>query len=608
MGRLGRSTTHSRYSRLLARYILFIINCLALSDEDRHFSLPDDTTVHAQNLRAALATASSVYHSSPNTTQGEDDDDTAVEEEEDDDDVDDPQYDIPGDETNSGSTEVFGTASGATSPPATPSDPFRPWEVDNDDAYIAPLLSDDTVLPLIHRLLFALFTQPSGIKVGMSQDPLVVFTVLENLTDDNTFKPIEGVPPMLAQLQYSIRMCIICEIMTAESTTTQEDVLSWVKLSKPDSPFTFIRTTLSKVSKVVLTMSTRSRFHNLAHDGSLFEFDGQKIHVRSIIRMVQAMLATLEHRIMDLLARAGVTMKDLPEWALLQKIQDDVGCKKRGYSLFEDPDNNLEKYRTLLLLKFSKMDGFGTLMSDSTPDIIDPAWMDLSAEIKDITELLLACCHLMCGAVARGTSIAAETWRNPPWGRRNFCWSGGVGAFFSGHAKSSHALGYDLVIVRTQPQRLSFLTFIYLLVIRPLDLTITSALKLHSTPSVAAACLQGHFYLFWTQGERLSPRHLRRILRLWTRKYLGVAYGISQIRQIWCFLKDYFVQEHRPYLADLADWQYGHNPKQARQNYGVTYRWAAPNAADTATFKRISEEYHRVLGISGNEMMDLESE
>lgn len=551
-------------------------------------------------------------------------------EEGDDIDVDDPQFDyIPdededeyvppttGDGDESEDDQDSGYKRVISADPYRPSSAWDPAMVDAG-AYEEPLPHNEEIHKLVHSLLFDLFEQPvnEGIPAGQYH-PIPLFLTLIGITPSGDFKPLEHIPPLLAQFQYGIRITVTHEIIIRHAQyhpppskqplmSTASELAYLVHDDQDGTAFNEVRQALTSASRVVRLTPTRPRFMACNPDATIFEFDGKKNHVRNLTEMSQGLLGTLEKKVLRLFKTGGVTAPQLPTFDDILDIKDDVNNKEPGYSVFHDPKLPLHHFRTAFATNLALNDKFVTVV-DGEEHYVKYQWQRLSKMIRIITELLFVCCHLMCGAVSRGTSISADTYANPERGLRNFCWSDTGGIFYSAFCKVSDSRGYDKVIVRSQPPRLSYITLLYLLVIRPLDLFITREFIKPKFKDAKHLTYLANTYIFFTGGIILTTSDLTRILRHWTSLYLGTPYSTSDIRQIWCYLKDHFVcrPRHTRFIANHIALQSGHGAVQAKRWYGVSAPRGAPMSQDTELFKRSSEQYHLYLGISGLDVMDV---
>lgn len=621
---------------MLARLTRFLLNCnIPDGKGESYVFLGPELLVHIQALDAALDKYQTPKAGGPQIEAydvGEDEDGEVG----DDIDVDDPQFEHVSEEDGSkyippGTTggrsadrETVGSNSPGVQVPPPTNRYRRPWASDPEeaharDAYHVPLPSNTIMHGLIHAVLFAAFAQPVNTYVpGGKHHPISLFLALIGITPFGTFKPIDHISPLMARLLYGARITVSNQILidhadehglttSAPVMTTAEKYIHLLREHSEGTAFREIVHAMTWSRRVARATLTIPRFMPCSEDGMVFEFDGRKHHFRDLVAMCQGTLGTLERRILQLFHRAGVPGNELPSPESLVKIKDNINNKVPGYCVFRDPKLPLHRFHDVFAKNLGLKEEFISVVEGEEHYVTDK-WMELSKMIREIMELFFMCCHLMGGAVSRGTSICADSYANPPRGSRNLAYSNSVALIISTYSKLSEGRSYDQVIVRAHCARLSYVILLVLTTIRPLDLFITRNFIAHRYKHNEERLIHlADTYMHFTGGIIFTTTDLTRILRRKTEEYMGYRYSTSDIRQMWCYAKDKFVcaPRHMRHITKHIVLQAGHGPQEEMHSYGVIALCGALRNGDIELYKRISEEYHRCLGISGLEVIDV---
>lgn len=605
LGALGRQKTHNDYALHYSRFFLFIMNCANMTTEKRGFQLSTTVIQLATELKDALISANGMIphgHSPHSTvpTDGTQD----YESESDDGELDSDSGDSDpglGDDT----TEHAPNADTSRTPSAVRSSTNSEYQL---EAFIFHETHphDAIVIPLLHRLAFTLFKSKTSINhLG---DPFITFTVLDHTDDSDSFRAIGKLPPALVRMKYGMRITFFHEIAKAwrnaggsqSFAQISPKYLVWISKTDASTVFGWNHTMLHRISPIARKLPTRERFVPCDGTGSIFWFDNHLIDFKHVPILAQAMLGTLERGMLEIFDGVNITPEELPN---LQDVVDDRTCKlPPGTSIFTDPTKNLHSYRTLWL---DKLVATGQYVDHSGPEVVynEEAWMRLSKMIAEFTSLLFACDHILNGGVSRGTSISETTYADSSRGPRTWGLADGRGLIHSAYSKTSNNLGFDLQSARSQCYRLSYITFLYLLLIRPVDTGITLLFKLRPTVAPEHIDYLSRTYMYYATGRVLDTGDLTKILLFWTKKYLHVALGTAAVRQMWSFCKDQFVAD-----TDLADTceilQHGVEGLEAPAIRSGDY----PTPEESQDwFIKISQAYHKAFGIAQERVFDIES-
>lgn len=476
---------------------------------------------------------------------------------------------------------------------------------------------DKTVIPLIHDLMFHLVSHPIDSSPG-SRHPLVLFFVLANLTENSIFRPVGGMVFSLHAFKYGAKICVYRQItlnhrqggdLPPKSLLEEGRLL--LPLLFPGSPgtaMTWVQTAHSIIIHTSKLSPPRPRFLPCDDTGALFEYKGRKQHLRDIVTMEQAMLATLENDVCDFCTTLGIVKGDLPSPDELASIRDDANNATPNYSIFTDPALPLHKFSKLAINKLVHNPSYVEISNTGTHYPAE-IWSDTSNAIKRIAELLFACSYLMRGPVGTGEVICRETYVNTPDAYRNWCYDHRekMGLLYASSTAVLNNLSSSTTVIRAQCPRLSYITLLYLLIIRPLDIWITITLKL-SKLTENDVNLLGQTYVHFACDKVFTPTVLTKVIRTWTGAYLGVSYSTSDVRQIWGYVTRRCIRtsDRLGHLLAYLDLQAGHSVKEATRSYGRTNDRS--QTVPTDGFISISKAFHELFGVSEGDTIDLSGE
>lgn len=581
---------HVQVARLLARLVYFIIKSAAMAQPP--FQLSSNLVSTATSLETALLRS---------TTTGAFDQINALDADGTDDEDDE---ELEQDATVPAPAKMF-----------TNADSHRRHRelVGDDPSSLVTHPDDDTIIPLIHQILFGLIGSPID-SSPESQHPVVLFFILLNFTEHSTFKSVGSIPTPLFAFKWCVKLCVFHEmvishgLLHATSSTTLfksgQSLLRLVITGSPGTALAWAQTVITLASSTTHHSPPRPQILPCGNAGTTFELRGRKLDLNGLATMEQAMLATLENRVLDVFTVIGIKEKQLPSSEILKSVVDDPNNKTLGYSIFTSP--LLKDFSTLAIKKLLRDPSYTEFPAEGQEHYVSGKWITLSDQIGEIIELLFACCHLMRGPVATGEVQCKETFTNTEDGFRNWCWKADeqLGLFYAGSTAALNNLSLSTTVVRSQCRRLSYVTLLILLILRPLDIWITKHMKLTTIPHEEITYLAEN-YMYFTCDKVLAPTDLTRILRLWTKKYFGVPYTISDIRLIWGYITRRFIStsDELAHLQPYLTLQAGHSITESIRSYGRSDDRS--RSATTEGFICISEAYHALLGVSGNDLIRL---
>ncbi|KAF4463327.1 hypothetical protein FALBO_9851, partial [Fusarium albosuccineum] len=206
------------------------------------------------------------------------------------------------------------------------------------------------------------------------------------------------------------------------------------------------------------------------------------------------------------------------------EIQDDLTCRKAGWSFVRDRKNELADLWTVLADKLRSSGFRGKPFVKGTDWQIDTCTAYLDAG-SDLSKLTFAASHFSGGLPGRGTEMATIRWVNTTLAIRNIFFRGGQMMVIISYNKARASNNYAFYIVRYLPRELSLSFLKYLAIVRPLLGFIARQLKLpHWSDS--------EFFFPDPCGKKrhLSPIQASSIIRDLTRD-LTTPWTLSSYRQ-----------------------------------------------------------------------------
>lgn len=161
----------------------------------------------------------------------------------------------------------------------------------------------------------------------------------------------------------------------------------------------------------------------------------------------------------------------------MDEIQDDLTCRKAGWSFIQDTKNKLADIWKMLADKLRSSSFRGKPFVKGTDWQIDTCTAYLDAGI-DLSKLTFTASHFSGGLPGRGTEIATIRCVNTTLAIRNVFFRSGQMIIIISYNKARASNNYAFYIVRYLPRELSLSLLKYLAIVRPVLGFIARQLKL----------------------------------------------------------------------------------------------------------------------------------
>lgn len=397
-----------------------------------------------------------------------------------------------------------------------------------------------SLVTLIHgvvRLLFGRSWRQAG-STGIA-DPTIRFVAASMMRSaDGQMAPPKHVTPLLAKLQYAVRVAALVEMHGGpQPSGVQQDhlhvfndtVRPWVI---EDSMTTFSRLrSLTLRASAIAWRTTEPPLLYFPHvtDRSEVICDGITVAFHQLQDMVREMQN-----------EAGAAIRKL---CFLHRYQvkhgllfDDLRTTTTGYSVFTDPRNKEVNDTRIHVREFlSHPNVFQELFflsPEGVPQVRVAAarsWLEALARLE---LLILTEAHLTGGGQARGTEICAMTVRNTPSSRRNVYMIGNILAFVGIVTKTSSTQRTEQYIPHAFSAFSAEVVKLIHCLFRPLARIL--ARSCFPNPVVRARAQAGYNSLLFCNfgGVPFGTVDITSTLQRWTSLHLHVSWGVRMMRHV----------------------------------------------------------------------------
>jgi hypothetical protein len=325
-----------------------------------------------------------------------------------------------------------------------------------------------------------------------------------------------------------------------------------------------------------------------------FQIDGIRSSVLDWIAMVHSLLrlaTEILHK--DLLL--GIPKE---QFGFLQPHITDKPTGHRpnaGFAASQnlDTSSSAEAFKNIMAI-FMENSTFRKKMMD--PDmkggLHKPGLYPWLNKVKEFKKILFFILHITSGNPKRITEMIRHKLFDTDTRSRNFYWILDKIFIIGDYSKTSALTGSDKKTIHIVPPAIQELLLIFLMVVLPLEIYFVSELEVKRSPN-------WHCYLFSSLGKRWSAQFTRSIAKKFTRKYLGQAFGIGQIRHI----SPGIIQAFRLDWTDpTTSYDYrkqaGHSVGVGGSLYAQSGRLLGLVTNDEAnTILKFSERYHKLWGL-----------
>ena len=415
--------------------------------------------------------------------------------------------------------------------------------------------------------------------------PVLTYTVLRSMTEGNLFAKPEDVTPVIASLEFDIRLVVWLQMnkifleaplldngrrsITLFDTLKTE--LQWVREGNHN-----IFSWLSQIQHVASSFAykaTKPARFLWASNGLSFKYRGEQILWSSWLDLINdAMSDVLDEfnkiwEVLGLDAGLQIRMQDF------EKLEDALDNQSTNYTFLKAQGN--QWIDDLQLSAWSQMADSGKFCKVVNGKLVwfPGAMQDVLRSHKKYLINLSYAMYLLGGQPPRGTELMHTQWRNTPGRIRNLFMYYSYLINLGFLNKTTFLLKMDKPIPRGYPPSLGFITVNYLAFIRMFELHFALELDQVKSEQSIHKIHKCNSRLFIINGEELVTEHLTNHMKKKTHQHLKVRDGLgtSDMRHIIIFIGEKKVTSPSSSEAETSvmHLQAGHNSTIARQHYGT---------------------------------------
>ncbi|KAF9062256.1 hypothetical protein BDP27DRAFT_1428161 [Rhodocollybia butyracea] len=466
----------------------------------------------------------------------------------------------------------------------------------------------------IHDAVWTFLSNPAAeFLVDRQLCPLLRFFVASHIRDAiGTLGMIAQVTPRISKIQWCFRAtgCNVIilrrEEFDNEEFKTYETLVQKYLMDGPSTPFTTMRETKNRFSRVIASQPTISRF-TWDVDSKVVSMDGTPISVQKLFDSWQTCLADLETAtrkvfrgydytpILELIDSKTIPIpEESSNWFVDSRSQLDY-----LYSFLEEDRNQLKPYREVLLQHLLKDASLITVVNGELIPNENAIWQWF-ADLQDSVNLKWYLTHVSSPGTGRGREWENIYYANHPSHSKNLHCLNGTPCYEPSYGKTQAVKGYTDCILRTpawQVMRYDVLI---------LDCAYVAASHLGNLIGMKKEFCDNYLYRsFVRYGRPMVSADFSKFLQHITQKTIGVPLGLLDYRQL-----DTAILNQIAHLslekADLEDAEVedmhlmsGHSAQTARNTYGVSHSSATPSIPQdlVASQQRKARVWQGVIGM-----------
>ena len=454
------------------------------------------------------------------------------------------------------------------------------------DMLVTALESDDADVRCNALRDFAYTLVGEELDSGLPEThPLFAFIILRSMTAGALFAKPEVVTPILASLEWDIRLVIWLHMnklvdnapiignrksLTLFATLKTEH--QWVQEGKPNV-WSWVVGVQRLASSYAYKATKPARFL-WAVDGSSFKYKGETILWESWLELIQDALHDVQHDFQELWTDLGLNLEILLPLSCFEDLEDALDNQSTNYTFSKAQGNQwIEAQQTKAWQQLADSNKFCRVVDGKLKWL--PAVM--KETLKKHRRLLVKMAYAMYlfgGQPPRGTELMHSQWRNTPGRIRNLFMYFGILICIGFLNKTTFLQKMDKPIPRGYPPDLGLIIVNYFVFFRMFELHFALELDLEKTTQSVNSIHRCNSRVFVINGEELTTVHLTEHLKQKTEKILKVREGLgtSDMRHIIISIGGKKVTSPIAIAETSAmHLQAGHNSSVAKQHYGIDF-------------------------------------
>jgi hypothetical protein len=477
---------------------------------------------------------------------------------------------------------------------------------------------------------------PQTLNTGLDtfNSPVIVFLLLETLTDDGAYRSIFLVPPVIAKVQYAMRLHATPSFHrwfeTYDGVTAERRVfIVWIHPSSfvnveyrkskrfcekylqdaNIAPFATVREWMHRFSR---TSKATKRAVSVWWKGNVVEVGDTQIDFARYKLFLHQILNNLEQHVEEKVLLGVYTLADLENTYNISHLEELCPPEDNliGNGILLDVRKDTLRNEASIRF-FAKLKKKGLLgISIDERGLVQFKMQEGLLWLSDIDKamhILMPLCHVLEGPPGRMTEEAAIRLTNTEESSRGLVFEkhAGTGGFRSGYHKNTHVTGDHKDILRLVPYRLFALLYALIRVVRPIELQVLFDLKIPTQKRQKVYDDYGQC-IFASMGKGWDEKQMSQALERFFKTGLDIKMGVRIFRHFAVAVQRHFRQtnygiyetapdERR--LALIADLMAGHTTKVAEQYYAREPA-VVVGIISKSDYIRLCQDWHALHGFS----------
>ncbi|KAJ7082283.1 hypothetical protein B0H15DRAFT_803368 [Mycena belliarum] len=454
-----------------------------------------------------------------------------------------------------------------------------------------------TLLPLLHALVLSLFMEQIPTYATQRFHTAVeAFLLAINSLPSGGIRRVVLISPDLSKIQYTILFSILKEALAAPDFATKLAELGKYFSITEICVFAALRYYQQLVWKEVIDEVGLARL--LFYPNSpKFEFDDIGSSVLDWIDMVHKLWHRADH-----ILRHDLLLDTPPEdFGFTDEIKEAIRNHHEnfGFAASISTGRQEDAFKKIMQRLWANP-RFFAMRDETSPSKLHRRhsfrWLLAVQEFKEIMFFML---HIPTGGPRRTTEELLTKLFNTPMRPRNLFWMLQRMFIIGDYSKTSAITGKDKKTVHVIPLALHDMFRTFFMVVIPVEMYFLREWGVKLAPNA-------HCYLFSSMGKRWGRDYPGKIIRKFTRKYTGYAFGINQVRHIIPSIIAHYnltIQPHESASSHhVVEQMQGHGHSVASRLYGVTKEFGGQvTKADVLDVMTFSDVLHRFFGLGNRE-------
>ncbi|KAF5366490.1 hypothetical protein D9615_010644 [Tricholomella constricta] len=481
------------------------------------------------------------------------------------------------------------------------------------DMLEAPDHSSADVIPCFHDCVWSILSLCSKeFEECETRDPFSPFLIAYHLVDDHgTYASVTQFPHNIARAQWGFRATACWEILCLKPSNENKGHFCYQKYIAPfihdggQTTFTVLRQYMKLFSALAKKHAGFARF-NWNSEKTVLSIDGFSLQLKSFYESIPTSLDDLKVLISrlfrqcsydDILAhidkRLDPDHKRASQWFRDRPLENAL-----KYSIFEEPENGLQKFQSRLLDHLCQDKHMFEYIQGHVKSNSAALWGWFSI-LDEITSLLFCMISITWGGGVRGTECEDMKFANNREGERSMFIISNQVTFVPRYDKNRNIHGGGRLTAHSPSFAVSRLLLLILGVAYP------AAAHLAPWCGFDKAAAENYLsYVFVRSGRVMEGQDFSKSLNAFTFQTFGLAMGLRDWRQVMCTIMvniahiDFGLPDDEDHELKDIHATFGHNEQTASDHYALQMNDALPQFSHTAiaSDQRVCMRWHACIG------------